>query len=1149
MAEAQRRLTTIVAADIAGFSRLVGADEEGTLAAQRRHRDELIQPLLDEYHGRIANTAGDSFLFEFPSAVEAVRCALAVQDGMVARNNDVPAESRIEYRIGINVGDVLADGDDLLGDGVNVAARLETLADPGGICISNSAYEQVRDRLDIAFEDMGEVEVKNIARAVRVFRVLAEGETAVAAAQVPDGTDWRKWAGIAAVILVLVACGGGLWWWQKPDFAKADPAKMAYALPDKPSIAVLPFKYLGPDADEHSYLAEGLSANIVTSLGHLSGLLVIDWDSTRKLKERSPEVRAVAERFGVQYVLSGSVQTSGKELRVTAQLADATSGRLIWSKSFEGTQKQIFEIQDNISKDIIVAMAVKLLVGEEASTDAATTKSLKAWKLLVQAVEQRRRYTKEGLDNAMNLMKQAEAVDPNFAAAMVSRAGLHVIIARLSLALNLGVDPAASMAKAMEIADAAVEKFPNYVTATMVQGWLDLWRGEHERAIDRLENVAKSHPSNAYSHWFLATAYTYSGRPEDALVSLARADRIRAQFRSSTSHQQLIAMVDAGQYAKALRHLDDTKDKYRLTAIRHVYRALALAGLGRNAEAKKHVASAKEKKPNWSSRTQFVQFNHPYANDWAFRTYAPILAKLGLPEYPPATKPQKPAIAVLPFANLSDDKAQEYFADGITDDLITDLSKISGLIVIARNSVFTYKGRAVKVQEVAKDLDVSHVLEGSIRRAGDKVRINAQLIDAKTGAHLWAETFDRAYGDIFQLQDEIASKIVGALEITLTAAEKIRLAGKPTDNLEAYEKYLQARKAHFRFDDDGMMRALRLYAEAIELDPTFAAAYAGDASLTDKLMRGGQKRQFLGYLAARERSERSFKQALKLDPNNNEAIAVQANNYLIFKTREEAIAVARKAVLDNANDALSHRTLAMALAADSRNAEARREIDTALRLDPKLSATSAGATGWIYYAIGDYEQAVKYYKIMAERLPYLATGHSGLAMSYAQLGRMAEAKAAMDNRLKVSRRSNLRLVSIWGRHMKKEVLDHLLDGLRKAGMPEWAYGFRPEPGNRLSGAEIKATILGRRVKGRSGSGLAWEQTTSSSGDWVIKNPYFTINGHYRVVGDELCSRSDAWLFGRENCFPVYRNPTGSRAALNEYIFASAISVMRFSIVE
>ena len=1148
MAEAQRRLTTIVAADIAGFSRLVGADEEGTLAAQRRHRDELIQPLLDEYHGRIANTAGDSFLFEFPSAVEAVRCALAVQDGMVARNNDVPAESRIEYRIGINVGDVLADGDDLLGDGVNVAARLETLADPGGICISNSAYEQVRDRLDIAFEDMGEVEVKNIARAVRVFRVLAEGETAVAAAQVPDGTDWRKWAGIAAVILVLVACGGGLWWWQKPDFAKADPAKMAYALPDKPSIAVLPFKYLGPDADEHSYLAEGLSANIVTSLGHLSGLLVIDWDSTRKLKERSPEVRAVAERFGVQYVLSGSVQTSGKELRVTAQLADATSGRLIWSKSFEGTQKQIFEIQDNISKDIIVAMAVKLLVGEEASTDAATTKSLKAWKLLVQAVEQRRRYTKEGLDNAMNLMKQAEAVDPNFAAAMVSRAGLHVIIARLSLALNLGVDPAASMAKAMEIADAAVEKFPNYVTATMVQGWLDLWRGEHERAIDRLENVAKSHPSNAYSHWFLATAYTYSGRPEDALVSLARADRIRAQFRSSTSHQQLIAMVDAGQYAKALRHLDDTKDKYRLTAIRHVYRALALAGLGRNAEAKKHVASAKEKKPNWSSRTQFVQFNHPYANDWAFRTYAPILAKLGLPEYPPATKPQKPAIAVLPFANLSDDKAQEYFADGITDDLITDLSKISGLIVIARNSVFTYKGRAVKVQEVAKDLNVTHVLEGSVRRAGGQIRINAQLIDAKTGAHLWAEKYSRQLEDVFALQDDVVHNIVGALKVKLDPAETTRVSRIPTANLEAYDSFLKAEAISNRMERKALGKALDLYKKAIDLDPNFAEAHAADAWLSLYVYRSSFWR-IMGHMEARRRYETSSRQALMLDPENETALRARAHMFALDGEHRPSAATARRIVELYPNSAHGYLTLAGALTNLAATDDALRTVVTALRLDPNLDASRLAIAAWVYFGAGDYEKAADYYRQVVSLAPKSFSGHNGIIASQGQLGNLQEARVSFQTVLGFWPAYNISFfANIWD-YWNPDILGRWIDGLRKAGVPELPFGFKGDEASRLTGAEIRVLLTGQKISGKARMLGSFEMVLSETGRRLTKFTTHEGTGDYFIDGDLFCQTSDKAMLGRPYCSAIYRNPSGSRAEKNEYVYASVGDTWSFSVAE
>lgn len=268
MAEgAQRRLTTIVAADIASFSRLVGIDEEATLAAQRKHRAELIEPLLAEYHGRIANTAGDSFLFEFSSTVEAVRCAMAVQEGMAKRNGDIPVDRRIEYRIGINLGDVISDGEDLLGDGVNVAARLETLADPGSICISNAAHEQVRDRLEIAFEDLGEVEVKNIARPVRVFRVLSEG--AAAAAPAPTSKQrappWLKHTAAGIVILAIVVAGGAWWWQQQAAVEPAARTKAAQEVPDKPSIAVLPFNNMSGEASQDSF-ADGISEDLTTQL-------------------------------------------------------------------------------------------------------------------------------------------------------------------------------------------------------------------------------------------------------------------------------------------------------------------------------------------------------------------------------------------------------------------------------------------------------------------------------------------------------------------------------------------------------------------------------------------------------------------------------------------------------------------------------------------------------------------------------------------------------------------------------------------------------------------------------------------------------------------------------------------------------------------
>lgn len=287
-----RRLAAIVAADVAGYSRLVGLDEEGTLQSLHAHREELLDPLIAEHGGRIANTAGDSLLLEFPSAVDAVRCAVAVQAGMAGRNADVEETRRVEFRIGINVGDVIAQGDDLLGDGVNVAARLEGLADPGGICISRTARDQVRDRMEIALHDMGEVEVKNIARPVRVFRVVA-GEKETAA-------------------------------------PTAGPAAPTPPLPDKPSIAVLPFENMSGDPDQE-YFADGMTEDLITDISKLSGLLVIGRNSSFVYKGKSVVLRQVGRELGVRYVLEGSVRKAGNRVRINAQLIDAESGHHVWA--------------------------------------------------------------------------------------------------------------------------------------------------------------------------------------------------------------------------------------------------------------------------------------------------------------------------------------------------------------------------------------------------------------------------------------------------------------------------------------------------------------------------------------------------------------------------------------------------------------------------------------------------------------------------------------------------------------------------------------------------------------------------------------------------------------------------------------------------
>jgi adenylate cyclase len=349
----ERRLTAILAADVAGYSRLMGVDEEGTLAQLKAHRRELTDPKIAEHRGRIVKTAGDGLLAEFASVVDAVRCSVEIQDEMSKRNADVPPDRRIEFRVGINLGDIIIDESDIFGDGVNVAARLEALAEPGGICISRMVRDQVRDKLALSFEDMGEQQVKNIARPVRAYRVVTDAAMRVAATAAPGRRRqiprWVIAAGIAA--LVLLASGAVAFWRLYPpqpaSTAAVAPAAPP-ALPDKPSIAVLPFANLSGDPAQ-DYLADGLTDNLLDALAQNPGLFVIARNATQVYRGTAAPPRAVAKDLGVRYVLEGSVQKSGDHIRVTAQLIDAINDNHLLSQKYDRNLTDLFALEDDLS--------------------------------------------------------------------------------------------------------------------------------------------------------------------------------------------------------------------------------------------------------------------------------------------------------------------------------------------------------------------------------------------------------------------------------------------------------------------------------------------------------------------------------------------------------------------------------------------------------------------------------------------------------------------------------------------------------------------------------------------------------------------------------------------------------------------------------
>ena len=448
----ERRLAAILAADVVGYSRLMGADEAGTLAALKAHRSEFIDPKFAEHKGRIVKLMGDGVLVEFPSVVDAVECAVAVQQGMAERNADVPEDTRIVFRIGINIGDIIVEGDDIYGDGVNVAARLEGLAEPGGICISRTVFNHVQGKVDFGFDDLGEQEVKNIPEPVRVFKVLLDAPAAEhTAAPAPAAKRSLRWP-LAAASLVALVIVAGFALWQFPWEPREEPASveaMAFPLPDRPSIAVLPFTNMSDDPNQE-YFADGITEDLITDLTKISGLFVIARNSSFSYKDQQVKVRQVAEELGVRYVLEGSVRRAGDQVRINAQLIDATTGGHVWADRYDGTIEDIFALQDQVTQQIVTALAVSLSDEDEAQQTRHDTDNAEAHDAYLQGWAHYKLQTPAAFAEAIPFFEEAFQLDPNYAQAHAALASLYWDAYQNAWAFDLGMPSTRAESRANE---------------------------------------------------------------------------------------------------------------------------------------------------------------------------------------------------------------------------------------------------------------------------------------------------------------------------------------------------------------------------------------------------------------------------------------------------------------------------------------------------------------------------------------------------------------------------------------------------------------------------------------------------------------------------------------------------------------------------
>ena len=729
----ERRLAAILAADVVGYSRLMSEDEVRTLDALKSHRKDLFEPKEVQYHGRTIKLMGDGALMEFGSVVDAVQFAIEVQLAMRERNAGVPENEQIVFRIGINVGDIIVEGQDIYGDGVNVAARLEALAPPGGVCVRRNVRNQVRDKLAIDFDDLGEVEVKNITRPVRVFRIVFNEKAELLATPVvpiPATQTRKQWKAIASILALgaLVAIGVSFYW--QP-----------------------------------------------------------------------------------------------------------------WAPS----------------------------------TD---------------------------------------------------------------------------------------------------------------------------------------------------------------------------------------------RDRY-------------------------HQAT------------------------------------------------ERTSIAVLPFANIGGDPERDYFADGLTADLITDLSKISGLFVIARNSVFTYKGRAVNVQQVAEDLGVRYILEGSVRQSGNNIRINVLLVDASNGQQLWAERYNRDQDEIFKVQDEVLGRIVSALSVQLTDQEERQLARIPTRNLEAYDHYLRAEKGAYSSDFALITESIKRYKKAIALDQEFAEAHAGLArTFADVLLYD------IGTVAigpvARDAAYSAASRATELNPDLPRPLSVLAIVQAIDGEHDNAVKLARRAVKLAPGNAEAFVNLALVLGTAGDPNGAVNAVEKALRINPIPPPGYLLIAGLTHYLARNYEEAAGYTEKARKTIPISVMVLDVLAMTYAQLDRLDDARTFVSSVLQeLDEGYSLSGAQVFYGHYKREQdRTHIVDGLRKAGLPRWPLGFEGHAQDRLNGTKIEEIVLGQTWTGRFLKTESFFLSFDQDGSFALRTQNTIRVGNSKIQDDELCLKSPSHHFGRWLCGPVFSNPKSSQTDELDYVYGA-----------
>jgi adenylate cyclase len=590
----KRKLAAILSADVEGYSRLMGEDEEATVRTLTAYR-EVLTTLIQQHNGKVLDSPGDNLLAEFASVVDAVQCAVAVQKEIKARNEELPENRRMQFRIGINLGDVIQEGERIYGDGVNIAARLEGLAESGGICISKTAFDHIESKLPYGYEFLGDQTVKNIAKPVGAYRVTMDPRVSGVGRREILKRWTAGWRGVtlAGAIVVIIAIAGVMVWnsYFRPSFEPASIDKMAFPLPDKPSIAVLPFVNMSEDAKQE-YFSDGITEDLITDLSKISELFVIARNSVFTYKNKPVQIRQVAEELGVRYVLEGSVRRAADQVRINAQLIDATTGGHLWAERYDEKMENIFVLQDRITQKIVSALEVKLTAGEEKQVASKATDSTEAYEAFLQGWAHYWQDTRDDIVQAIPYFEQAVRIDPNYSLAYAALAASYWRCSILDWSLSLGLTSSETEEMAKQYLKEAM-KDPKPL-AYFVASSMHRTEGRYQESIDDATRAIVLDANDPVGYVAMAKALIYAGRPAEGADAIKKAMRLNPYYPPAYLRTLGFAQFGMEQFEEAAASYEEAIKRDPNEDWQQLELAATYGHLGREQEAKSALKTFNE---------------------------------------------------------------------------------------------------------------------------------------------------------------------------------------------------------------------------------------------------------------------------------------------------------------------------------------------------------------------------------------------------------------------------------------------------------------------------------------------------------------------------------------------------------------------------